>query len=105
MKAFFIGMIILVLAGVGGYVYLTKTAKSPSANPQVFKTESITRTGILQTSNVSGVDYKHTITEGGKVYGVTSGLESLDKYVGKKVEATGQNSGTTLYIDTIKIIE
>lgn len=105
MKAFLFGLVFLVLAGAGGYFYFTKVAKPAGSNPQVYKTESITRTGVLQASSVAGVDYKHTITEGGKVYGVTSGLESLDKYVGKKVEATGQNSGTTLYIDTITVIE
>lgn len=102
MKGFLIGLIVLVLVGAGGYIYVSTQSKT---TPQIYKTESITRTGMLQRSSVAGVDYKHTITQDGKVYGVTSGLESLEPYVGKKVEATGQNSGTTLYIDTIKIIE
>lgn len=106
MKGFIFGLIFLVVVGVGGYIYLSKkSAVTDSANTQVFKTESIIRTGVLKASSVAGVDYKHTITENGKVYGVMSGLESLDKYIGKKVEATGQNSGTTLYIDSIKIVE
>ena len=106
MKGFIFGLIFLVLVGAGGYVYLSMKSKSAeSGNTQVFKTESITRTGVLKASSVQGVDYKHTITENGKVYGVMSGRESLDPYIGKKVEATGQNSGTTLYIDSIRIIE
>ena len=106
MKGFIFGLIFLVLVGAGGYVYLsTKSTQADSENTKVFKTESITRTGVLKASTVQGVDYKHTITENGKVYGVMSGIESLDKYIGKKVEAVGQNSGTTLYIDSIKIIE
>ncbi len=106
MKGFLLGLLFLVLVGVGGYVYMSrKSTTGDPANTQVFKTESITRMGVLNASTVQGVDYKHTITENGKVYGVMSGLESLDTYIGKKVEATGQNSGTTLYIDSIKIIE
>ena len=106
MKGFIFGLMFLVLIGVGGYIYISQnTSTKDSNNTQVFKTDSITRTGVLNASTVAGVDYKHTITENGKVYGVMSGLESLDKYIGKKVEATGQNSGTTLYIDSIRIVE
>ncbi len=96
----------VVLFGTGAYFYMSsKSNQQQDSSAKVFKTDSITRTGVLNSSSVKGVDYKHTITEGSKVYGVTSGLESLDKYVGKRVEAIGQNSGTTLYIDTIKIVE
>ncbi len=106
MKGFIFGLLFIVIIGAGGFAYLSMKSKSADGgNTKVYKTESITRTGVLQASTVAGVDYKHTITEGGRIYGVTSGLESLDPYVGKKVEATGQNSGTTLYIDTIKIVE
>ena len=105
MKTFLFSIVFLVLVGVGGYFYMSKQSGEAGTNSQIYKTESITRTGVLQKSSVAGVDYKHTITEGGKVYGVTSGLESLDQYIGKTVEAVGQNSGTTLYIDTIKVLE
>jgi hypothetical protein len=101
MKSFLIGIIVIILAAVGGYCYLQHNS-SGQAPQTSFQTSSITRTGTLQKSN--GSDYHHIIIGSGQSWGVTSQSVSLDQYVGKKVEATGQNSGTTLYIDTIKII-
>jgi hypothetical protein len=105
MKAFIIGLIVLAIAAAGGfYWYSTKARESGSVN-QVYKTESVTRTGVLQkVQNTAGVDYTHQIVSEGKMYGVNSYSENLDQYIGKKVEATGQNSGTTLYIDSIKVL-
>ena len=101
MKAFFIGIIVIVVLAVGGFFYL-QHYNSTQAPQTSYQTASITRVGVLQKA--SGADYQHIIIANGQSWGVTSQSVNLDQYVGKKVEATGQNSGTTLYIDTIKII-
>ncbi len=101
MKAFLAGVLFLVLLGVVGFFALRHFSKTDN-NQQTFKTAAITRTGVLQKSTVNGADFSHVIMSGGQSWGVTSYSVNLDQYVGKKVEATGQNSGTTLYIDTIK---
>jgi hypothetical protein len=104
MKAFIGGLIFLVLVAVVGYFGLMYYQKNHAA-PQVYKTEAITRVGTVQKSSVKGVDYAHIIVGTNGSWGVMSNAVNLDQYVGKKVEATGQNSGSTLYIDTIKEVQ
>ena len=104
MKAFLAGMVFLILVGVGGYFWLKYHSTSPT-NTQSFQTAAITRTGTLQKSSVAGADFTHVIVSEGNSWGVASYSLHLDDYIGKKVEATGQNSGTTLYIDSIKVVE
>jgi hypothetical protein len=104
MKGFLFGILFLILVGVGGFFWLKYSSQSP-ADSQTYKTEAITRTGKLQKSaTTEGVDYTHQIISGGTYYGVNSYSLKLDEYVGKNVEATGQNSGTTLYIDSITVL-
>jgi hypothetical protein len=102
MKAFIIGIIVILFVAVGGYFFLKNYSTTQSVKTS-FQTESITRTGVLQKA--VGSDYQHIIVAGGQMWGVTSQSLNLDQYIGKKVEAVGQNSGTTLYIDTIKIVQ
>ena len=103
MKAFLAGLVFLVVVVVGGFLYLKFVYKSPGGgDSQVYKTAAITKTGVLQKSTVAGADFTHVIVAEGKSWGVASYSLKLDKYIGKNVEATGQNSGTTLYIDTVK---
>jgi hypothetical protein len=101
MKAFLAGLVFLAVVVAGGFFWL-KYMYKPSTESQVYKTEAITRTGVLQKSAIAGSDFTHVIIAEGKSWGAASYSLNLDKYVGKKVEATGQNSGTTLYIDTVK---
>lgn len=101
MKAFFIGLGVIFVLTVGGFFYLQHYSAS-HASQTSFQTASITRTGVVQKA--SGADYQYIIVANGQSWGVTSQSLDLNQYVGKKVEANGQNSGTTLYIDTIKII-
>lgn len=105
MKAFLFGLIFLVLVGVGGYVGFRYWSASQGQQSTIYKTDAITRTGVLRKTSVAGSDVTHTISDSGKTYGVASYSVNLDEYVGKTVSATGQNSGTTLYIDTINIVE
>jgi hypothetical protein len=104
MKAFVAGVLFLIVVGVGGFFWFQYTNKpSGSTDTTSFQTAAVTKVGIVQKS--SGADYSHVIMDKGKAWGVTSYTVKLDEYVGKKVEATGQNSGTTLYIDTIKVVQ
>lgn len=104
MKAFLFGILFIVIVAVAGYFGLQYYEKSHSAT-QTYKTESITRTGTLEKSTIQGTDYSHMIIGTDGSWGVTSYTINLDQYVGKKVEATGQNSGSTLYADTIKEVQ
>jgi len=104
MKAFLFGLLFLVLVGVGGFLYLKYTS-GKSATSQNFQTAAITRTGVLKKAMVAGADFSHIIVSGSDSWGVTSYSIDLDQYVGKTVAATGQNSGTTLYVDSIKVVQ
>lgn len=104
MKAFILGIIFLVIVAIGGYFALRYIGKSGSSST-VYKTAAITRTGTLQKSTVAGTDFTHMLISGGTSYGVASYSQNLDQYVGKNVQVTGQNSGTTLYIDTITVVQ
>ena len=101
MKAFLAGLVFLAVVVVGGFFWLKYVYKAPN-DSQVYKTAAITRTGVLQKSTVAGADFTHVIVAEGKSWGAASYGLNLDTYVGKSVEVTGQNSGTTLYIDTVK---
>ena len=101
MKAFLIGVLVIIVAAVAGYFYLK--GYKPSGTTTSYQTASITRTGIVEKAQ--GADYHYVIMSNGQSWGAASQSVNLDQYVGKKVEATGQNSGTTLYIDTIKVIQ
>ena len=103
MKAFFIGVIVLVLVGIGAYVGL-KYFYTPLSGSQTFQTAAMTKTGILQKSTIAQSDFTHVIVSSGRSVGVASYTLNLDDYIGKKVSVTGQFSGGTLYADSITII-
>ncbi len=105
MKSFLFGILFLVLVGVGGFFYLS--SRSSSANKEATQGEQviITRTGMLVKTPSANSDVTHSIrSDSGESWGVTSYAVQLDEYVGKRVEAKGQNSGTTLYIDSITVL-
>jgi hypothetical protein len=104
MKAFILGIVFLVVVAIGGYFALQYIGKSGTAGT-VYKTAAITRTGTLQKSTAAGTDFTHILISAGASYGVASYSQNLDQYVGKNVKVTGQNSGTTLYIDTVTVIQ
>jgi hypothetical protein len=103
MKSFLFGILFLILVGVGGFFWLSQQSSS-SGTEQSAMTEDIVRTGLLQKSTTPGVDFAHVIVSGGQSYGVTSYTVNLDEYVGKRVEAKGQNSGTTLFADSVTVL-
>ncbi|OGG11800.1 hypothetical protein A2Z00_01900 [Candidatus Gottesmanbacteria bacterium RBG_13_45_10] len=105
MKAFLAGIIFLIVVAVAGYVGLKYYAKT-HGDIQVYKTAAITRRGTLRKVNVPGADFSYVIFSSvdSKSYGVASYTLNLEEYVGKNVEAVGQNSGTTLYADSITVL-
>jgi len=108
MKAFFIGIIFLVIVGAGAYVglkYFYKPAgQSPLGGATPYKTAAITKTGMLKKSTLAQSDFTHVIITAGGSVGVASYTLNLDDYIGKKVSVTGQFSGDTLYADSIHIV-
>jgi hypothetical protein len=100
MKGLIIGLIVIVVLAAGGfagYKYLLSQTKSTTDTS--FKTESVKKTGIVQAAK--GDDYQHVLMSEGKTIGVASYSIDLNKYLGKKIEVTGQYSGTTLYADSV----
>ena len=99
MKAFIIGLFVVILlggAGYFGYQYLlhkTPEAQAPAA-------QNSTLTGTLLTGK--GDDYQYVLLDTtGKTTGVTSQTVQLGDYVNKKVEVSGSFSGSTLYVYTL----
>ena len=97
----------IVLFGIGGYFgYRTRPASSPVSVEETgtpTQTETTIRTiqGLLIKIPDPKDDYTHTIKTVDDLISVASNTVTLDDYNGKKVEATGQYSGTTLFVDTI----
>lgn len=107
MKAFLAGIVFLVIVAVAGYFGLKYWASThPDATSQSFQTAAITRQGLLRKVTIPGADFSYVIFSASenKSYGLASYSLNLEPYVGKNVAVTGQNSGTTLYADTVKIL-
>jgi hypothetical protein len=105
MKATLIGILFLIVAAAGGFVYLKYFYQAP-AQTGVYKTAAITKTGELRKTNVPGSDFTHVlINTSEKSVGVASYSLSLDDYIGKQVSVTGQYSGDTLYADSVQILK
>ena len=102
MKAFFVGIIFLVVVAVGDYIGLKYFYRPVSS--QTYKTAPVTKIGTLQKSTLSQSDFTHVIVNSGESVGIASYTLNLDEYVGKKVSVTGQFSGDTLYADSITIV-
>ena len=101
MKVFLIGIVVLIVVGILGYVGLTYYSnKQTTAIPQT--KVSVTKTGILQV--LKGDDYDYAILSEGKLIGVNSFTVKFGDYVGKNIQVVGQYSGTTLYADTITVL-
>ncbi len=107
MKAFIIIGILVLILGVGGYFGYAYFLTSPqSTNGQEnFTAESdnsikTVRGLLIKVANPKD-DYTHTIKTATVLVRAASYTVTLDEYVGKNVEVTGQNSGNTLFVDTI----
>ncbi len=108
MKGFLIGLLFVIVVGVGAFVYLKYFYQSPSqTGTKIYQTDPITKTGVLQKTNVAGSDFTHVLISSDpsqKSIGVASYTLNLDDYIGKQVSVTGQYSGDTLYADVIKVL-
>jgi hypothetical protein len=101
MKGLFAGLVILLIMGGAAFFGLKYlSSRSEQYTPaQSFKTVTTKLTGIVQRSK--GDDYDFVIYGEGKSTGITSYTVKLEDYVGKKIEAEGQYSGTTFYTDQV----
>lgn len=98
MKSFVIGVGLLILIAVGGYYGLRAYSKTQT-RADSYTSSAITKVGVLQPGK--GDDYSYILVGTDGSTGIASQQIDLSKYVGKTVTITGQNSGTTLYADTI----
>lgn len=101
MKAFIIGLVVLSMVVIGGYVGL-KYVGSQKQPQSSYKTESVAKIGVIQTGK--GDDYTHLLVSEGTSIGLASYTVKLDDYLGKKVQVQGQFSGTTLYADSVAVL-
>jgi hypothetical protein len=103
MKVFIILFIfvLVVLAGVFGYNALIASSHRTTSQVPVNSEQKITLTGTIQKASTSTGDFTHLIITSSGTKGINSNTVNLDDYVGQKVTVEGQNSGTTLFVDTI----
>jgi len=107
MKAGIIMAIVILILGAGvyfGYTFLGHTV-SPTMGqvniPEESTSKITTVQGLLMKVTNPKDDYTHTIKTETTLVRAASYTVTLDEYVGKNVEVTGQNSGNTLFVDTI----
>jgi hypothetical protein len=81
-----------------------QTAK-PTATPAV-NTQSINKSleGTV-VSQVGGEGTDFTFQTATGPVAIHEGNATLSPYIGKKVRVTGQYSGTTLYVDSVELIQ
>lgn len=102
MKTFVLGLLLFFLLGFGGFFVYQKFFSKPAPAATSFQTTATTKVGILQKATSASSDFSHILLSGGKSIGVTGPGVNLDTYIGENVEITGQYSGTTLYVDSVK---
>ena len=99
-----ISVLVIILFSAGGVIAFrflktpntaseTTSVQTGNANPQT------NLTGILK--KIKGDDYDYVLVSAEKSTGVASYSLDLGKFEEKKVEVSGQFSGTTLYADTV----
>jgi len=102
--------IILILAVVGGGFYYFSMMNASGDAAQTTeqsngKTAPRTVQGTLTKVQSPKDDYTHMLTTTNGLVKLNSYSVNLDEYTGKKVEVVGQNSGTTLFADTVTILQ
>lgn len=101
MKIFVVTLLFLLLAGagVGAYFYFSQP-KPKDTTPKV-KQSTVLNGTVMKVSEPNGGDYTHLLQSSSGLVGLNSYSIKLDQYENKKVEVTGQYSGTTLYVDSV----
>ena len=96
MKNILIFLIVIIILGVGGYFgfqYISRLGVSSPASQEI---PVVTKTGVVQKLPKPGDDYTHMLKT------LNSYTVSLDGYANKNVSVTGQYSGDTLFVDSVK---
>jgi len=89
MKAFLIGVVFLIIVSAGAFVYLKYFMfLLPRRVRKFILLQAVTKTGVLQKTNVAGSDFTHVLSfhriPTQKSIGVASYTLSLDSYIGNR---------------------
>jgi hypothetical protein len=101
MKATLVGFVVLLLiaaVGFGAYHFLIQSKSQETT----FTTQSLSKTGIIQKVIPPGDDYTYLLIARDETVKLNSQTVELSIYEGKKIQVTGQFSGSTLYVDAVK---
>ncbi|HEX6977070.1 MAG TPA: hypothetical protein VF185_01760 [Patescibacteria group bacterium] len=98
MKGIVVGILVLIILAVAGF-FVFKNLKT-SGTPTTSNSPQVTIVGVLQ-SVPSTSEYSYIVIVNSQTIGVNSSKVDLKPFSGKKVQITGQYSGTTLYADQI----
>ncbi len=104
MKATIIGIVFLLIVGIVGFLGYQYLQKSQSQQAAPAPSATVTASGTVQAAVPPGDDYTHLLM-GEKTVKLNSYSVQLQNYVGKKVEATGEYSGNTLFVDSVVEIQ
>lgn len=108
MKNIFLGMLVVMLIGGGGFVWFRygqpQSTPTTVQNAEESGSKTDTVSGLLLPGK--GDDYRFVLrAENGKTIGIATQKIALEPYVNKKVEITGSYSGSTLYVYTIAEVQ
>ncbi len=97
MKAILFGLVLLIVVGFGGYLFLSKQSATVStATPNI----NVSLAGTI--ISVSGnSEYSFELHGVDRVTSLNSSHLDLISYINKKVTVVGQYSGTTLFVDSV----
>ncbi len=104
MKTFLLSVFIIIIAislAVYGFKYWQAASQKNGEPPIILQN---TLTGVLEPI-LSNAEYSDVIVSGDKSIGVTSSTINLRPYEHHKVKIIGEYSGTTMYADSITIIQ
>ena len=102
MKNILIFLIVIIILGVGGYFgfqYISRLGVSSPASQEI---PVVTKTGVVQKLPKPGDDYTHMLKTSDALIKLNSYTVTLDGYANKNVSVTGQYSGDTLFVDSMK---
>lgn len=102
MKAFLIGLVVVVVLGVAGFFGFQYLTKQNAAAPEMTeKVKSVSKTGVVQKLPKPGDDYTHMLKTSDGLVKLNSYTVKLDPYAGQTITVTGQYSGNTLFVDKV----
>lgn len=104
MKALIIALVILIpviAIAIFGFHYWQQNYQATNKPVSIEQT----LTGVLQPIPSTGEYSDVIVDESGKTTGVTSNTVNVKVYENKRVQVMGQYSGSTMYADSITIVQ